>query len=316
MNKPTLGVVVGKFQTPFLTESHIELLEYVSKKYDKILVVIGSNQIRTEIDLYSFNARTTMISEIIKTNIMFDSIIDVFNKEIWSNNLDKILSKYKNEYSITLCGGRDSFLNSYVGIHAYMDHFESSYGELVSATNLRKHLVSLGEIDSVDFRKGQLYEAFKQYPTAYQTVDAAIVDGRGRILLGRKKQEIKYCLIGGFSEPTSYSLEDDVYKELYEEARIETSDIISIEYVSSRLVDDPRRTKSMHKNKTALFLVKVKPDLKFLAGDDIIECKWFNINDVNSSVLVERHLPIIQMYFDRRTILDKIKEPTLKFLGV
>lgn len=308
--KKTTAVIVGKFQCPELTQAHIDLLRYAEGKYDNLIVIIGSNQIRTEISLYSAYTRANMIRQVLRDGnaATFLDIVDVFNKEIWSEKLDELIYSHNPEgYDVVLCGGRDSFLKHYVGFYNKFDDFKSIYGESVSATEMRKQVFQDGPIDDPLFRKGQLFEALSAYPTAYQTVDAAIIDGEGCILLGRKKNEKKFCLIGGFSEPTSESLEADVIKEVYEEATI-TVEMKDIKYVGSKLVNDPRRFESKHKNKTALFTVKVVRDVKFKHGDDIVQCKWFSLDDINRDVLVERHIPILEMYMERRGFFMKVKE--------
>lgn len=36
-----IGVVIGRFQTPFLTQGHDELLRFVASKHQKVLVFVG-----------------------------------------------------------------------------------------------------------------------------------------------------------------------------------------------------------------------------------------------------------------------------------
>ena len=41
-NKNTkIGVIVGRFQTPFLTDGHIDLIKTVLKENDKVIIVLG-----------------------------------------------------------------------------------------------------------------------------------------------------------------------------------------------------------------------------------------------------------------------------------
>ena len=64
-----------------------------------------------------------------------------------------------------------------------------------------------------------------RYPTSYTTVDIAIMDDeRKSIWLGRKKGETLYRFIGGFSDPTTESLEADAKRETLEETHIELSE--------------------------------------------------------------------------------------------
>lgn len=305
-----VGVVVGKFQSPYLTDSHCELISHVVLEYDVALIFIGSNQIRTEIDLLEYETRMSMIDRVVrkaKKNaiVVYNEIKDVFNKEKWSKNLDAMIDSslkiFSEPINVTLIGGRDSFVPHYVGKFTNFENFVSSYGEDDSGTEVRNSITNIAndyETSSRDlenFNAGRFFEAKLAYPTAYQTVDILIVDADGKVLLGRKAYEDKFRFIGGFSEPTSPSLEHDALKEVFEETGIVSSEE-HLSYIYSTLVkNDPRRLKSMHKNKTALFKLTVMRNVSCKPGDDIVELKWFNVEDIEEN-MVDSHLPLLEIY--------------------
>ena len=314
------AVVVGKFQSPEPTEAHINLLKKTYECAHSVLVFIGSNQIKTEIDLIPFQVRKDLIIdklfneyssnysltetlEIIQS-FKFIEIVDVFNKETWSLILDvKINDNIKEGQSVILLGGRDSFLDSYCGKFIDKEYVSFECGDGISATKARLECKKSFLSDPM-FIKGAFYHALNQYPIAYQTVDVFIRKfhiNEWRVVLGRKKNESKLVFIGGFSEPTSPSLEFDALKEVFEEAGY-TGNKNSLKYICSTLVDDPRYAKSMHKIKTAMFELQVPDDATFVAGDDIEDIVEIPLNSLSKDLLMNKHHKLFDLYRENGVI--------------
>jgi 8-oxo-dGTP pyrophosphatase MutT (NUDIX family) len=143
------------------------------------------------------------------------------------------------------------------------------------------------------------------YPISWQTVDIAIINHDNlpfnvnyEILLGRKPNQTKFQFIGGFSDPTSPSLEVDAKREVAEETGLEVDDIF---YIGSTLIDDERYRSSVDKIKTAFF-VATKVFNKAVAGDDIQEVRWFPIyNDrefsksLDKNLIVDKHHVLVDL---------------------
>jgi bifunctional NMN adenylyltransferase/nudix hydrolase len=126
-----LGVIVGRFQTPFLHEGHRHLIRTVLKENDYALIVLGKTTYGLKDLKNPFSPRHRM--ELIewqfqnsKEKLIFNHIADIPDKDhLWSLELDRlILTEAYNRLivkepidydNITLYGGRDSFLNHYHG---------------------------------------------------------------------------------------------------------------------------------------------------------------------------------------------------------
>jgi bifunctional NMN adenylyltransferase/nudix hydrolase len=97
------------------------------------------------------------------------------------------------------------------------------------------------------------------------------------MLLGQKKGEPAWRLIGGFADPNSLSLEDDARREAMEEAGVE---LRNLSYVRSFEIDDWRYRNEPDCIKTALFVATTDTeDPK--ADDDIERVCWFNLNELD-----------------------------------
>ena len=137
-----------------------------------------------------------------------------------------------------------------------------------------------------DFRAGMIAATDNRYPTAFQTVDVAILnDDRTKVLLGRKPAEKHFRFIGGFSDPASNSLEEDARREVMEETGIEITDPV---YITSARVDDWRYRGEVDCIKTALFVAHYqsgRPE----GSDDVAEVRWFALDQLATADLMPEH---------------------------
>lgn len=323
-----MAVVAGKFQAPEPTEAHIALIVKAKSIGEKVLVLIGQNPASKnhEIDLIPFDVRRDLIANRLfkhyqAYNTLFDTIkivndfifiknMDVFNIDLWSKNVDSFIClSYLDAYGVTptnenvvLVGGRDSFLKTYNGMYSELRYVELVCGNEVSGTEARLKCKEHFIADPM-FIRGAFHHALNQYPIAFQCVDVLILRSKysvysmqKNVVLGRKKNEDKYVFIGGFSEPTSISLEADALKEVSEEANY-TGSIKDLSYVSSTLVDDPRYRKSMHKIKTAMFVLDVVDNIAvFTPGDDIVEILEIPVSEFTKEHLMKKHHPLFDIY--------------------
>lgn len=291
-SKPAdVGIIVGRFQCHALHDAHIDLITTVSKKHDRVLIFLGNSALRNTINNpLDFRSRRIMINEEFP-DIEVLYIKDIRDDVIWSNTLDSLISdNVTPSQSVMLYGSRDSFLKAYSGKYPVCE-LESD--RFISATEIRKR-ISNNYKPTIDYRAGMISATTHRYPICYQTVDVAIFNNESKILLCRKPNESQYRFIGGFSDPRSKSLEDDVRREVMEEANIEINDI---KYVCSHIVDDWRYSKEVDKIKTALFTASYafgRPE----GSDDVAEVKWFDINafrdeEYRKNTIVYEHLPLL-----------------------
>jgi bifunctional NMN adenylyltransferase/nudix hydrolase len=290
-----IGVIVGRFQVPFLHEGHIELINSVMRMHPRTLVVLGlSPCVGTKNNPLDFEARKQMILQAFpKVTVLY--IKDCASDEVWSKKLDEQIEDFARVQSVMLYGCRDSFIKHYFGKFPTTELESTTY---ISGTEIRAKISK--EIKATqDFRSGVIWGINNRYPVCFPTVDVAIFnDDMTKILLARKPYEEKYRFIGGFANPGSLSFEEDARREVREEANIEVSDPV---YICSSIIDDWRYRNESDKIKTTLFACKYIAG-KPVGSDDVAEVKWFNTTlDIEKDVVSE-HRGLM------KTLIEKMKQ--------
>lgn len=294
------GVVIGRFQVNELHEAHIDLINSVIQKHDRVLLFLGNSIIRnTTSNPLDYRARRAMIADKFP-NVEIHYINDNPSDTAWSKSLDKQIGEQLLPLqSVTLYGSRDSFLKAYSGKYNVCELEATTF---ISGTEVRRRVCN-NYPPTADYRAGMIAATAYRYPTAFQTVDIAVVNEKGEILLARKPDEKKWRFIGGFSDPRSVSLEADAKREVTEEASIEVDDIT---YLGSTLIDDWRYRGEHDKIKTALFLAKYiygKPE----GADDIAEVKWVQIGTGLTKDNIEPlHHVLVDMFNDKIAVFNQI----------
>lgn len=278
-----VGVIVGRFQVHELHEGHRRLIDRVRASHDRVIIFLGLSRLRNTLrNPLDFRARQRMINETYP-DIDVHHIEDVRDDQEWSKELDAQIQKWTSpNQSVLLYGSRDSFLNHYFGRYRAEVLEAEVY---VSATEIRRRVAN-NYPPNQDFRAGMIAATDNRYPTAFQTVDVAVLnEDSARILLGRKPTEKAFRFIGGFSEPDSDSLEADARREVMEEAGIEITDPV---YVTSISVDDWRYRGEVDRIKTVLFVAQYqsgRPE----GGDDLAEVRWFELDLLKKDDLMPEH---------------------------
>jgi bifunctional NMN adenylyltransferase/nudix hydrolase len=292
--KPTdVGVIVGRFQVNELHEAHIDLINSVTQKHDRVLIFLGNSIIRnTTSNPLDYRARRAMIADKFP-NVEIHYINDHPSDPVWSKNLDKLINEQLLPLqTVTLYGSRDSFLKSYSGKYNVCELEATTF---ISGTEVRRR-VSNNYPPTSDYRAGMIAATAYRYPTAFQCVDIAVVNDKKEVLVARKPDEKKWRFIGGFSDPRSPSLEADAKREVSEESGVEV-DLIT--YLGSTLIDDWRYRGEQDKIKTALFVAKYiygKPE----GADDIAEVKWVPIGTgLNKDIIEPLHRVLVDMFNDK-----------------
>jgi bifunctional NMN adenylyltransferase/nudix hydrolase len=291
-----VGVIVGRFQVPELHDAHLELIQTVCDRHGKVIIFLGLSPLMvTRENPLDFEARKQMIlARFPNVNVLY--IKDQPDDEGWSLNLDKqIEDVITPSQSVRLYGGRDSFISHYSGRHPTEELESSVY---VSGSEIRKEVSRTSVRGTPDFRAGVVWSAFSQFPQCFPTVDVAILNGgKTKILLGRKPNEKKFRLIGGFADPGSPSYEADARREVMEEANIEVTDPV---YIGSFLIDDWRyRNEPDRAIKTLLFeAFHMYGHPK--AADDIAEVRWFELEPRLKDQVVENHKILLEQVLERR----------------
>jgi bifunctional NMN adenylyltransferase/nudix hydrolase len=125
MNKPSYGVIVGRFQVHELHEAHRELIRLVRTLHDRVIILLGCSPAGlTKCNPLSFEVRKRMLeaefrkyTSEVTSDVTILPLIDRRDDEVWSRSLDEEVSKVVNNGTVTLYGGRDSFVPHYKGRH-------------------------------------------------------------------------------------------------------------------------------------------------------------------------------------------------------
>lgn len=134
-----------------------------------------------------------------------------------------------------------------------------------------------------------------KWPTVFHTVDCIIHETSTNLyLLGRKKNNIKFQFIGGFTDPNSSSDEEDVSREVYEETGL-NYDIMDFDYIGNYNILDERYINTEHCIRTHLYKLERDKLENFNALDDIYELKLFKLEEIENNI-VDKHKILLNAY--------------------
>lgn len=293
MKKKTVGVIVGRFQTPYLHEGHRALIELALTKNDEVLVLLGcpgnDGDRKNPLDFRTRQKMLNHIYPVLKVDPVFDHPCD----KVWSEKLDAIVNSLFPKAKITLYGGRDSFIERYHG--KLPRAVLPSYGNS-SASKLRREIV-LNPGWTHDFRAGVIYAQHHKFAKIVPTVDIAVVDYGDNphcpvVLLGSKYPgDLRFP--GGFVDPADETLEMAARRELMEEVKgLNTP--WPLEFVGSTQVDSWRYGDGPDTIMTSLFYGEYgwgSPE----ASDDLAECEWFPLNKDTFKKISKEHKKLYRM---------------------
>lgn len=270
----TIGVIIARFQSPYLHEGHRALIDSVSKDHNKTVIVLGvSPVLGSRKNPLDFPTREKMIKQSYPEAVVLplpDHPLDAK----WSANLDALLIQSFPGAGFTLYGSRNSFIPYYSGKLRTIELAENSHH---NATLIREQ-ISDKVLNSEEFRTGIIYAYSNMYVKVYPTVDIAVFrNNKTEVLLGKKDIDNKWRLLGGFSDPTDNTFEDAASRELEEECGPVVT--TAMQYEKSLRVNDWRYKNESDKIITTLF------STDYVSGnaegsDDIAEVKWFTLKAV------------------------------------
>jgi bifunctional NMN adenylyltransferase/nudix hydrolase len=297
--QPGIGVIVGRFQVPKLTEGHIDLFNDVFERHEKVLVFLGTSPIKaSRYNPLPFKARKKMVTNAFK-GVPGDPIMkileikDVNHHVLWSKTLDEKIRKAYPEGPVTLYGSRDGFIPYYKGVFPTVS-LEAR--RVISGSDIRKMIEALfndesgDAFDSEEVRQAWIACCFDRFPTSYTTVDAAIINkAKNQLLLARKENDPdgKWRFIGGFVDINlDASKEVAVQREAAEETGLRG--LGEPIYCGSAKIDDWRYRNEQDGIMTSLYAI-----YDFVgepkAADDIAELKWFDIERLDEEIFVPEH---------------------------
>jgi bifunctional NMN adenylyltransferase/nudix hydrolase len=292
-----IGVIIARFQTPYLHEGHKALIDSVKKNHNKVVIVLGIAPVRgSRRNPLDFETRERMIKEEYKDLMVLPLPNHPFDDQ-WSQNLDQLLTSTFPGANFKLYGSLDKMIPFYSGKFPKEQLPESdTQSSIVTEAELGDRV-----LDSGDFRTGIVYAYSNMYTKVYPTVDIALFrKNKSEILMGRKTIDNKWRLLGGFSDPTDESFEAAAKREMTEECG--DIDTTPMQYEGSFAVADWRYVNEDDKIITTLFSTDfVSGDPK--GSDDIAEVKWFSLRELEEMILVR--LTAAEHYPQLSTLVKK-----------
>ena len=304
MDKPSFGVIVGRFQCHELHDGHMELFRIVRGRHNRIIVFLGCNRVGpTRHDPLDFETRKRMVQAKFPDFTVLP-LRDKKTDEEWSRELDSRISDAVGEVpaEVVLYGSRDSFAPFYHGSHPVKELELLNVPKAVSSTEVRAILTNT-VMESADFRAGVIYAMGQLWPRVVTVVDIAVVHkcrwgpaGASVpglcVLVGKKSDDVLWRFPGGHALFTTDSFEADAKKEVFEETGL---DVHSIEYVGSRRVDSWRWKSEPSEGYKTLFFVAESMTMGGHGADDLPVTQWFRLDDLTEDDIEKEHKTIFRM---------------------
>jgi len=150
-----IGVVIGRFQTPYLHEGHTLIIDKAIEHAHKTLVCVGvSDYMGTERNPLDYPTIERMIKAKYPDVIVMP-LPDKHNDEEWTKALNEMIALlFPNDTATIYCGrinSEESVQGGYKGPHRLQTY--DKYLQL-SATDLRSKITVCS---SEDFRRGVIY---------------------------------------------------------------------------------------------------------------------------------------------------------------
>lgn len=287
------GVIIARFQTPYLHDGHKYLLDEIRSKHNKVVVVLGISPVKgSKRNPFDFYTRERMLKQY-APDLMVLPLSDHPSDETWSKNIDTLLQNTFPSEPFILYGSRDCFIPYYSGSLQVVALPE--YGEH-SATAIRNDN-SDKVLESTDFRMGINYAYQNTYSKVYPTVDIAVLkDSDTQVLLGKKSNAPQWRFPGGFADPGDDTYEAAARRELQEECG--DVEVNAMQYVGSAKIDDWRYRSEADKIVTLLF----KTQWVFgnaQANDDLKELAWFPVKELSAMMqqgnIVKEHHVLVNL---------------------
>lgn len=288
--KPDYGVIVGRFQVNDLHDGHKELFRQVKARHSAVIVFIGVNGAGylNQNNPLDFPTRRAMIQA--KYDFTVLPLKDRRTDEEWSRELDNAIADVTTgAASVTLYGGRKSFVPHYHGRYAPVELALPIETQKVSGTDIRD-AISNQVIESPEFRAGMIYAAAHRWPEALPCVDIAILnDDETQVLLAQKPEETGLGLwrfVGGHYERHKHANWEAAARE---EAMEETGlDLITLEQVAGGIPIRDWRYSEPDGIVTTLFKGRAMTSLA-KARDDVAKVQWFTIANLTESYFIPEH---------------------------
>lgn len=311
MNKRTVGIIVGRFESRRLTPGHVHLINTALLQNDEVVLFVGEGSVVNGMKYpipYIWRQSMILSDNRVLTagrRLTIRPIKDRGDNEAWCKALQEEVSNIVDvSNSILRCyGSRDStFLSAFAEAGVEVEQVQILPLQQFSASEEREQISKQfpsGRESDDQVREGMIMAAYSRYAEVKSTVDIIILDrDENRTLgvwLGRKKEQKLFRLIGGYTDPDSNCDEEDAIREAEEETNLIVDDL---EYVGNTKVDDYRYRGERDKIRTRLFVGKVVGSTNNegpRAKDDIEEIKFVTMDEFWKEELVPEHMVLKEM---------------------
>ena len=128
------GVIIARFQTPYLHKGHHSLIQKVIEAHNRVIIVLGvSPIISTKNNPFDFFTREKLIKQSYP-NVYVLPLANTPSDKVWSDNLDNLLYSTFPGSQFVLYGSRDSFIPYYLGKNETIELKAVSYTHLTLPT--------------------------------------------------------------------------------------------------------------------------------------------------------------------------------------
>ena len=283
-----VGVVIGRFQVPYLHDGHRKLIDLVCARHQRVLVLLACPVWVGPKNPLDYFTRKAMFLETYP-KVMVEYIHDRQTDEEWSKDVDNKIHNLFPFSKATLYGGRDGFVRFYRGQFPTVETVEDPTVETETGTSLRNKTSAL-PIASTAFRAGVIYQSMNTPTRPVMCVDAAIIrnqHGIGpQVLLIQKPNEQHWRFPGGHLDNEDLSLEAAVNREAREETNVEVGTPV---YIASECGIPEWRAKQggLVVASSLWYLPYVYGAAK--AGDDAAKAEWFTLFELTVDNMEECH---------------------------
>lgn len=292
----SIGVIVGRFQVPSLTEGHKEILEHcLAQGHETNILFLGvpHKDVRcTKNNPLPYQARKCMIEEVYGDKFVFRYVRDEDNDIKWSRALDDAIDTFRTDKDteVVIYGTREGLLAHYKGQYKVEEYRQRLIVPDKSSTLMTDENKNI----RLGFRKGVVYATQNSWTNYFPTVDCAIAmdESFEKFLFAKKPNEKLLRFVGGFWDAKDDTVEDAAIREAKEETNL---DCRVHSYICTAKIDDPRYRAEKEKIMTTMYLLvadKNSPAPK--AMDDIAEVHIRNIAELTEADIVDAHRLLFQ----------------------
>lgn len=307
-----LGVIVARFQVSNPTKAHRALLDYVTDRHPKQLIILGvplvSGKPSNPLD---YGTRELMIKTYYPNAQVLPVMDTPDDDEAWSREIDKAIFIAFGREKALLYGSRDSFIKYYTGRNK-TQQLDTNRAD-ISGTESRA-FDSRTTQNNPAWRAGVINSVSNIRPVSYPTADIAGFSPEGLMLIGQKEKDgDKWRFIGGFKEVKNTTIEEVASREFWEETG-EVAEVIDPQYILSMNIDDPRYRGTGDTIFTILMAGMItNPDLLKTGSDDVKNISWINLNyfiDKSNNIaykeieklFIAEHVPLMYNFLSKITV--------------